>query len=192
MNIFDDFEKDFYKIKAQMKKEGIPDVEIDHALQMYIQVSTGVGEYTANKTINNLTAFIEKQVSLGMTEEQIADYVADDFATDGALWQEFTKSLENGAREMTDIPTSMIFEEAENMTWISVGDERVCEDCAKLHGTTREISEWMTEFPYGLANNGKTLCNEVGRGIQCRCMMVPVKTYNDNKEDLNTPITMNE
>jgi len=57
----------------------------------------------------------------------------------------------------------------EPLTWVTVLDKRVCEDCHPLHGQTLTAQEWIE---HGLPRSGWSVCSGY-----CRCILVPASAF---------------
>ena len=66
-------------------------------------------------------------------------------------------------------------------TWITVHDNRVCDDCKARHNKTKTMREWAA---LGLPKSGFSVC-----GDRDRCMLMPAD-YVDEKIDLNQPVKL--
>jgi hypothetical protein len=62
------------------------------------------------------------------------------------------------------------------LTWVTIGDNRVCPDCVSRDGDTREAEEWEAQ---GMPREGFTVCGDL-----CRCDLIPVDVDDGLIEEL--------
>jgi hypothetical protein len=65
--------------------------------------------------------------------------------------------------------------------WVTVQDNRRCEDCAPRHNQIKSLLEWEQE---GLPKSGWSRCDE-----RCRCMIMP-SVFADEEYDRLEPLTL--
>lgn len=95
------------------------------------------------------------------------------------LIEQVRKAASNAIRrEMTRITRELIRErqaEAQGLVdesmlrWVSVQDDRVCDDCEARHGSVQTYADWQAD---GLPGSLNTVCNG-----NCRCELVPDEAF---------------
>lgn len=66
------------------------------------------------------------------------------------------------------------------LTWITIGDNRVCPDCVARDGQTQTDAEWEEQ---GLPREGFTRCGDL-----CRCDLMPVDIADEAIEDIEAEL----
>ena len=122
---------------------------------------------------NMVLTEVKKLAAAGMGEGEILDYLKRDFDTGGRISGIIRNTFSRTVSETLDwIPQEMMhakFPGAKTWTWITVSDDRRCDDCAERHGESRTWEEWEA---IGLPGAGSTVC-----GDRCRCELVPDGEY---------------
>lgn len=94
-------------------------------------------------------------------------------------------------REMTRITRALIrehqaiaqgLEPGSMLRWVSVQDDRVCDDCEARHGHVQTLADWQAD---GLPGSQNTICDG-----NCRCELVPDEAFTGPYERGDVQVTI--
>jgi hypothetical protein len=134
---------------------------------------------------NRLASAVKKLIAGNMNEEGIRDWLLRDYEEGGPIFGSIRNSLvlsvNGGIGMLQQGGLRDEFPDAPAWTWISVRDDRTCEDCDARHGETKSWEEWEAA---GLPGVGATRC-----GYRCRCELIPESEVGKDP-DLLKPIVV--
>lgn len=134
---------------------------------------------------NRLGSAVKKLAAGSMTREGIEDWLARDWTEGGPIFgglrNAVVNSVSGGVSMLQQAGFREQFPDAVDWTWISIEDDRRCDDCAGRHGQTKTWAEWEAA---GLPGVGATRC-----GYRCRCELVPKEEVGKDP-DLLQPIVV--
>ena len=123
------------------------------------------------------TTQLEMQIAAGITAPTVNPGAFD------TMQKRAAEAAENAVQGTSNaaIIDTILDDPTERWTWITVRDNRVCEDCGPRHKQTKPVAQWIAE---GLPKSGFGVC-----GDRCRCVLLP-EAYVDDSVDLSQPVRM--
>lgn len=114
-----------------------------------------------------LDEYVKISLLQGRTEQEIEAELTKDLEEGGRIFGEFRNSIKATAhgniRRVSDIG-QFAFEGIEKMMrWITVQDQRVCDDCMPRHNKSKTMEAWEV---LGLPRTGWSVCRD-----NCRCVL---------------------
>lgn len=109
--------------------------------------------------------------------DQLEELITRGQEPDAATWKTIEKRIEKEVtgqlREMTKAAIRNYRNErvrniSDKLTWITVGDEAVCDSCEPRHGKTKSFKQWERQ---GLPGDRVLVCCSDEK--RCRCMLQP-------------------
>ena len=147
----------------------MPDLQITIANQ--ITTSAAQSTLSIQEVIANMR-------TAGMSDLAIRQTLLNDLNTGGPLFGTFRNKIKNTVKNGVELSSNdratNQFKEAgiKMFQWVSVGDGKVCPDCADRHGEVGTLDSFET---IGLPASGFSVCT-----TNCRCQLIPESYKGEN------------
>ena len=147
----------------------MPDLQITIANQ--ITTSAAQSTLSIQEVITNMR-------TAGMSDLAIRQTLLNDLNTGGPLFGTFRNKIKNTVKNGVELSSNdratNQFKEAgiKMFQWVSVGDGKVCPDCADRHGEVGTLDSFET---IGLPASGFSVCT-----TNCRCQLIPESYKGEN------------
>ena len=147
----------------------MPDLQITIANQ--ITTSAAQSTLSIQEVIANMR-------TAGMSNSAIRHPLLNDLNTGGPLFGTFRNKIKNTVKNGVELSSNdratNQFKEAgiKMFQWVSVGDGKVCPDCADRHGEVGTLDSFET---IGLPASGFSVCT-----TNCRCQLIPESYKGEN------------
>jgi hypothetical protein len=163
VRFLEDMDKDEPVVVDEDRVRGAVVILLDHYKATIVTLATSI--------FSQIKAQADLQEHLGRSREAILVEMVSEKAGIGAL----VASLQNKLIVATDTFVSsaggvvVLTAAKSDLTWITVQDKKVCDDCGPRHGSTHSATEWIE---MGLPRTGWSVC-----GGRCRCVLVTVTAF---------------
>ena len=116
-----------------------------------------------------------RQANIG--DGEILRIISTDFNGTGRIFGEFTNNLRrgivSGVMQGTRVGQNSVYGNSVSFRWVSVGSNRICEDCEARIGQVETWEQWEA---LGFPATGFSLCKE-----SCYCQLVPEEVEIDDR-----------
>ena len=180
---------DFAKTIAKGEVTHTPGSSVAKALDQFRLIAFGV----RRKFAMELDTLIQQQTQAGVSREGLIQNLSTGLRDQHPVFSSFTNGLAFAAVASIQLAATIATQQSivdtdgqpneddNEWIWVTVEDNRVCEDCGPRHDTIQTLAKWKE---MGTPRSGWSVCTD-----RCRCVILPAQFANANI-DMSSPVKL--